>query len=321
MDHKRLPPKGTEGLPKYADLSYDTSFKVAFGHKAVLMSFLNTFLIREGDPPITDLVYRDKELGPSHAENRKVLFDVYCTTQDHRHIIVEMQRTKQTHFLERALYYISFHIQNQTSWHEDAKVAKGVPWTFEMDPVVFVGITNFVLFPHITSPVHHLELVERASGTIASDKIGLLFIELPKFKATTLPECSTLSERWGFYLRYIHTLDMEPTEEPDPGLRVLLNQALMANFSFEDLEAYIAEHNQTWVRNAEREAAIEDGKMLGREEGREEGRKEGREEGREENQTRTVLNMHNKGFTLEQIVAATELTKEAVVRILEENAA
>ena len=96
---------------KYANLAYDIAIKRVFGNKFILIAFLNTFLIREGEAEIIDLVYREKEIEVPDKEGRRVIFDVYCTTSDGRHIIIEMQRTKQENFLERALYYIFFQIQ------------------------------------------------------------------------------------------------------------------------------------------------------------------------------------------------------------------
>ena len=57
-------------------------------------------------------------------------------------------------------------------------------------------------------------------------------------------------------------------------------------------------------------------KEAGIEEGKAEGKAEGRIEGKIEGKAEVVINMYNNGFTMEQIMLATEKSKEEVQMIL-----
>ena len=87
----------------FIDPSTDWGFKRIFGEKELLMSFLNSLL--EGERVITDLSYLNTERLLRHEDDRKVIYDLYCETSTGEHIIVEMQKRRQEHFKDRALYY------------------------------------------------------------------------------------------------------------------------------------------------------------------------------------------------------------------------
>ena len=89
-------------------------FKRIFGQEAtkdLLIEFLNDMLV--GEKQIKDIRFLDKELIPEYNEGRGIIYDVYCTTEDGEHFIVEMQNKSQINFKERALYYLSSAIASQ----------------------------------------------------------------------------------------------------------------------------------------------------------------------------------------------------------------
>ena len=113
----------------------DFGFKRLFGQedsKVILIGFLNALF--EGEFQVTDIVYRDKELLRERPNERGVIFDIYCTTDKGRHIILEMQNKKQEQFENRALYYMAKGI-----------VKQGISgdWDYNFDAVFGIYFMNF----------------------------------------------------------------------------------------------------------------------------------------------------------------------------------
>ena len=84
-------------MSRYINFYTDFAFKKFFGteaNKEFLISFLNALLELEGEKEIADLTYLNTEqLGFSNNERRAV-YDVYCTTKEGERFIVEIQKAK-----------------------------------------------------------------------------------------------------------------------------------------------------------------------------------------------------------------------------------
>ena len=123
---------------KYINPLTDFGFKRIFGsefNKELLISFLNALLA--GERVITDVTFKNSEhLGTSEQE-RRAIFDVYCTTDTGARIIVEMQNVYQEFYKDRSIYYSTFPISEQAQRGE---------WNYELQDVYTVGILNFT-FP------------------------------------------------------------------------------------------------------------------------------------------------------------------------------
>ena len=114
-------------------------FKRIFGQEAtkdLLIDFLNDLLV--GEKQIKDIRFLDKELIPEFEGDRGVIYDIYCTTEDGEHLIVEMQNKPQARFRERALYYLSNTVVRQG--------AKGTEWKFNLKAVYGIFFMNFNYF-------------------------------------------------------------------------------------------------------------------------------------------------------------------------------
>ena len=87
----------------------DFAFKYIFGReetKEFLIDFLNSLFLHEPDfSPIVNLSYKNKETSKRNEEERGIIYDIYCETENHRHFTVEMQHASQNFFFERMLYY------------------------------------------------------------------------------------------------------------------------------------------------------------------------------------------------------------------------
>ena len=112
----------------------DVGFKRIFGqeiNKDLLIDFLNGLL--EGEKHIVDIRFLDKEVLPAFAQDRGVIYDVYCTNESGEQFIVEMQNRPQVNFRERALYYLSRAVARQGE--------RGADWQFRLKAVYGVHIS------------------------------------------------------------------------------------------------------------------------------------------------------------------------------------
>jgi hypothetical protein len=118
----------SETRERYVNPFTDFGFKKLFGeepNKDLLLDFLNE-LLREQEGEIKDLTYlKNEHLGAGDTD-RKAIFDLYCENERGEKFIVELQKSKQNFFKDRALYYSTFPIQEQ---------AKRADWNYELKAV------------------------------------------------------------------------------------------------------------------------------------------------------------------------------------------
>ena len=84
----------------------DWGFKRLFGQefsKDLLISFLNDLF--EGELHVKDVTFKDKEQMAETKDLRGCIFDVYCTADDGKQFIVEMQNNRVPLFVNRTVYY------------------------------------------------------------------------------------------------------------------------------------------------------------------------------------------------------------------------
>jgi predicted transposase/invertase (TIGR01784 family) len=122
---------------KYIDPFTDFGFKKLFGeecNKDLLLDFLNE-LLQKKEGKIVSLSYLKSEMLGASEEARKAVFDIHCENEKGEKFIVEIQKSKQTFFKDRTLYYSTFPITRQAIPGE---------WNFELKAVYAIAILNFV---------------------------------------------------------------------------------------------------------------------------------------------------------------------------------
>ncbi|MDE6559481.1 MAG: Rpn family recombination-promoting nuclease/putative transposase, partial [Muribaculaceae bacterium] len=187
--------------PRYMHLLTDYAFKRLFGsekHKPLLIDFLNSAL--GGKENVVDVEFRDKEMLPFVEDGKRMVFDIYCTTSNGSHIIVEMQRTLQPSFSNRALAYCSHSLVKQ--------ILKGERYHFEK--VYGIFIMNFHLVDKEPRLVRRISLIDEDTHEIFSDKMHMIFFDLKMMKKRSLATCRNDLERRLFLFK-----NMEKMEEKD----------------------------------------------------------------------------------------------------------
>ena len=189
-------------MQTYIDPFTDFGFKRIFGSqesKPLLISFLNDIL------PITDKIisieYNKNEYEGMLKEDRKAIFDINCTDEKKNLFVVELQRAEQTYFQDRALYYTSFPIQEQATRGK---------WNFELKPIYFIGILNFIVNEFDDENyLHYGQITDKDTNKVMYDKLSFIYIELPKFKKTK-EELSNHLEKWLWFFNELSKLEKIP---------------------------------------------------------------------------------------------------------------
>ena len=303
MKHFSERTMGIEGRERYINPYTDFGFKKLFGtelNKDLLISFLNA-LFNDEKRVIEDVQYLNAEkLGDGYGDRRAV-FDVYCKTADGSRFIVEMQKAEQEYFKDRSIYYATVPIREQAP--------KG-KWDYHLDGVYTVGVLNFV-FPGNEYPadsyVHEVKLKDTDDNHIFYDKLTFVYLEMPKFNKRE-DELETMFDKWMFALRNLSRLLERPRALQERIFKRLFDQAEIAQFSPEERREYAESVKDYWDYYSTMKTAHKKGKAEGLAEGEAKGRAEGRAEEKEENARR----MKERGFSVEDIVEITGLTKEEV---------
>ncbi len=211
---------------KYIDPFTDFGFKHIFGkeeNKHLLISFLNDLL--DIDDKIIDIEYRNLEKMGLNIIDRRAIFDVFCTDTKNNHFIVELQRSKQRYFKDRALYYTSFPIQEQSHRGD---------WDYELRKVFFVGILDFVMDEKSDDYITKVKLINTKTKDIFYDKLSYYYLEMPKFKKQE-EELSSHLEYWLYYLNNLTDTIEIPKKLKDD--KVIIDAFKVAEFLALDKDA------------------------------------------------------------------------------------
>ena len=192
--------------PTFMNPFTDFGFKRLFGqeqNKSVLISFLNALF--EQEIVVEDLMYRDKEQLPESKGSRGVIFDIFCTTANGEHFILEMQNKKQGHFADRALYYVARSIVRQ---------GKQGPWDYTYHAVIGIYFTHFtqaILQDAFRSDfgIRRLGADDPHKLQVLTQKIRLVFLQMPLFNKTE-EACSSKLDKWMYIIKNMEKLKTIP---------------------------------------------------------------------------------------------------------------
>ena len=192
-------------LSIYFDPTTDFGFKQLFGKEAnkdLLIDFLNSMLPL--DCQAVSLTFKQTEQHPDLEDDRKAIFDILCENQHGESFIIEMQKSRITHFIDRSIFYVTFPIQSQAP--------KG-RWNFELKRVFFIGILNFSYDSNIEhwkkrQLLRPFDLRDN-NGVLMSDKLHFKLLQLPFFKKKP-HQLKTRFDKWCYFLKNLESFDIIP---------------------------------------------------------------------------------------------------------------
>ena len=297
----------------FINMKTDYGFKKIFEDMDLLRDFLNDMLC--GERTVASVEPRNPEWMPLSPEDRKIIVDVYCTSDDGTHFIVEMQYARQAYFPDRALFYDAFCLTRQGE--------KGSDWKYGIMPVVSIYLLNFVLDPDTADDeVYRTDvgLTDLRTGRIFNPKIREIFIEFPKFRKR-FEECENDYERWIYFIKNMNMIDIDAPYFPfpkDSKFAKLLQMGRLSNYTSEELDQYyyalkVYRDNRNvyeYMMESE-ERGLERGMKKGMEKGLEKGIAQGLEKGKIE----TARNLKQLGVSTEIIMQATGLSEEEIQQL------
>lgn len=217
--------KNRNFLGKYVEMCTDFGMKLYFGPdggKPNLINFLNGLF--DGEKVIKDLEYRPAEHNGMQDKDRKVVFDLYCTSADNSHFIIEMQQLSQEFFKDRTVYYTSRLINKLVP-----RGHKGN--TYELPEVYFVGILNFVLDRSIPNQYYYdVALCDQQSKKVFYDKLGYKLLVLPNFNKEQY-EIKSYMDMWLYLFRHMEELDEMPKFLDNRVFGLIFDIGKVANYS------------------------------------------------------------------------------------------
>ena len=299
-------------MAKFINPFTDVGFKRIFGQefsKPLLLDFLNSLL--EGEKHIVNLTFLDKEQPALYDEDRSLIYDIYCETDEGEHIIVEMQNKSQPYFKSRSIYYISESIARQGE--------RGSSWNYAIDSVYLIAFLNFIPLDFKQQFRTDVVLAEKNTVDQFSDKLRMIYLQLPLFKKEA-DECENQVERWIYLLKNMETLSRLPWAAQSAVFKKLESIADVGAMSRDERLKYdeaLRKYRDTIsVFEGARMDGLMEGRMEGRKEGRKEGLMEGRMEGRMEGQRSEKMEnarkMKTYGLALDMIAEITGLSIEEV---------
>lgn len=192
----------------YLDPKTDIVFKKIFGeHPQLLISFLNAVLPLPEDGLIESLEYLPTEQVPLIPAFKYTVVDVKCKDQQGRVFIVEMQIQWSDSFMQRLLFGASIAYVKQLEPKENYKLLK---------PVYGLGLIASTFDKSSPNWYHHYQLVNVENPQRTIQDLQLIFIELPKFKPSSIAE-KKLQVLW---LRFLSELNGKTREIPPEWLEV-----------------------------------------------------------------------------------------------------
>ena len=326
-------------MAKYLDPKADLTFKKVFGeYENLTISFLNALLPLGKGKEIKTIKYLPAEMVPENPFRKNSIVDVRCTDQDGRQFIVEMQMIWSDEFKRRVLFNASKAYVRQLGKSKHYEL---------LQPVYSLNLVNEIFEPNSKECYYNYHLVCDEDSKLVIDGLHLTFVELPKFK----PESFTDKKMMVLWLRFLTEIDeqtMEPAPEltADENIRQALELVEQSAYNDAQMDAYDRFWDAVRVENAiiaegerrkkkileeglkeglekgikeGREKGIKEGREKGIQEGREKGLKEGREKGLKEGRAEGIhlvaKTMKQSGFSISDIVKATNLTKEEIMAL------
>ncbi|MBR5034946.1 MAG: PD-(D/E)XK nuclease family transposase [Bacteroidales bacterium] len=302
-------------INRYVNILMDKWFKRILGaeaNKETLLALLRG-LIPERD--IMDIFYNTLNFRKKSffEDGHDAVFDVECIDARGSRFVVEMQRERQVHFHERALFYATFPIQEQVlakkkEQDRKRKLLRRQSSThdaqFDYPPVYIISFLNFSLHKNTEQVLFRYDLREQTIGDLMTDRINFIFLEMTNFRKTEPTEDDSFAEKLSYALTHMSILENRPM--------ALIEQVFGLLFEACNVNALTAQEQQEYTRDAmttkmDRENILYTKWLDGKEEGLAEGRAEMEEERR-----RSAAQFKRLGVSPTIISEATGLSLEEI---------
>ena len=284
-------------------IRFDWAIKRLLRQKAnfdVLDGFLTVMLNEE----IKIVEILESEGNQESADDKFNRVDIKALNSKGEIILVEIQNTRELHYLERILYGVAKAITEHISLGEGYQKVKKV---YSISILYFdIGVGTDYLYhgqnQFVGVHTHdHLQVNTKERGAIVKRLPSEIFPEYILVRVNEFDKVAvTPLEEWVRYLKD----GIITSETTAPGLEEAREKLRYYSMSPEERYAYDEHLNAIMIQN--------DVLSTAKFEGREEGLAEGREEGRVEERLETARRMRSDGLSMEMVVRYTGLSEEEI---------
>jgi len=276
---------------KFAPLTLDFTFKKAFASersKNLLLFLLNAFLAEKLKSPIKEVRLVRNEMQGKTRRNRGSIFDVSCEDKSGNRFIVEVQIGWQKHFISRTFFYLCMIISNLAK--------KGKNYDFNLPKLYSISIMDFNLNfgKGCTEAVQYLSMRNDLHPEVRYDILSMVFVILPRFKKTE-SECKTIVDKLLYSLKNGHKLKDVPKSFREKELKDIFEVARISNFDSVELAKWEA----TMMNKYDYRTSMRDIE----------------ERGIGKGIRRTAKNMLAKGFSVADVLKATDLPRKQIMAL------
>ena len=292
-------------ISKYLDPKNDVAFKRIFGtekHKDILIRFINDILGFTGPSAIKDVTFLSPVQDPDIASKKQSIVDVLCKDENGVQYIIEMQVCYAQGFEKRAQYYAAKAYCRQAD--------RGGLYA-NLKEVIFIAISNIVLFPNKTEYKSDHIIMDRATHEHDLQDFSFTFIELPKFTKRPGDVLDNIVEKWCYFFKYADRVkeeDLQKIIASDQVMKMAYGALDQFGWSEPELIAYEQETKRIWDNQAILNAAVEKGMQRGMQQGIE----KGKAEGIQQEKICIAKNMKTAGVSADIIAQTTGLDPQTI---------
>ena len=275
-----------EKEPRFT-LRNDYAFKKVFGNasnKEPLIEFLS-LVLKIPKEDVEEITIENPFLENEFFDEKKAILDLKLTLKNGKKINIEMQNYWQSYFIPRVLYYWS------KRYIEDFKEKNLYDI---LKPCISINILN-ERFKYSNSIHCVYELLEREAHTCLENYLELHFLDLTKLKESDM----NLLEKWLLFIK---------TDEQ--GVRDMLSMETSAmNEANKVIQAFYTNPEDRYRYEAVERYEAERASLYA------EGLKKGVSQGISQGKYEIAKNMKSLGFSMEDILKATELTPQDIKQL------
>ena len=278
---------------RYPPILIDFVFKYLFTTDRIsLNSLLSYILYPDQSNSIEVIEILSTENSPTFHDAKNSFLDLKVRDKENTIFQIELQVAEQASYIKRSLYYASTLIHNQLKTGESY---------FKLSPVIQINILDFLIFKNQTI-INWFLLKERTNPELVlTEDLQMIYIELPKFKKSSVEELDSGIDIWFYLLKHSQTLTQEDTMKLKNKLPDLKN-------AFGTLELYATDPEKQ--RELEERLRSDENFAYEMAAKYELGVEEGIERGKLKTRLETARKMLEFGDNLEKIKIITGLSEE-----------
>jgi predicted transposase/invertase (TIGR01784 family) len=303
-----LLPKGADILPP----SDDRVFKLILTSKdaePVLMDLISSIIKR----PVVSVRVRNNEIPVDDTDEKAARLDVNCEIDDGSQVDLEMQASRieedtggaHNNLKGKSVYYLCDLHSSQPS--------KGVKRYDKLARTYQVTFCSYTVFPGRERYVNTFSMRHDEDNELLSDAIHVVYVELSKLEAIIEKSVSDMTdlEKWSVFLEYADVPAQREIVNKVIASKEVLQMAgnLLMGISKDENERAIFRSRRMFQTDMESNLATAEDR----------GRAEGRAEGEANKALAIARNLLGVKMPVDQIIAATGLTRNEVEGLRDAN--